>query len=252
MIVEYYRPKDITETLNLLANSPIKVVLMGGGTAIDRYSPEPFAIIDLQEVGLEVIQARGSVFEIGATATLQSLLERREIQDALRKSIRQEAALNLRQVGTVAGTLIAADGRSPFTTATYALDAVLNLMPDEEKKPLGSVLPLQRKDLLKRLVISITIPLNVKLAFEYVARTPADQPIVCAGVAIWPSGRTRVVLGGFGEAPVLAMDGTNSAGAEAAAGDAYSHAGDQWASALYRQEVAKVLVNRCLANLEPD
>ena len=90
----------------------------------------------------------------------------------------------------------------------------------------------------------------MRLAYEYVARTPADLPIVCAAVAVWPSGRTRVVLGGYGEEPVLAMDGPDGGGAEIAAKDAYSHSEDQWATTEYRQEMAKVLVNRGLVNLE--
>ena len=107
-----------------------------------------------------------------------------------------------------------------------------------------------KKSLTNRLITKITIPLNVQLAYEYVARTPADLPIVCAAVAVWPSGRTRVVLGGFGEVPILAMDGPGGGGAEITAGDAYSHADDQWATSAYRQNMAIVLVRRCLANLE--
>jgi CO/xanthine dehydrogenase FAD-binding subunit len=250
MIVEYYRPKNIAETLSLLSETQINTVLMGGGTAIDRYSTEPFAVLDLQDVGLSSIQVRGSVLEIGATATLQALFEYPQIQEALISSIYHEATQNLRQVATAAGTLIAADGRSPFTTAMYALDAALTIIPDEEQISLGDLLALGKKSLAKRLITKITIPLNVRLAYEYVARTPADLPIVCAAVAVWPSGRTRVVLGGYGEEPVLAMDGPGGGGAEIAARDAYSHSDDQWATAEYRQEMAKVLVRRSLVNLE--
>lgn len=250
MIVEYYRPKDIAETLSLLTNTQVKTVLMGGGTAIDRYSTEPFAVLDLQDVGLNNIEVRGSVLEIGATATLQALFEHTQIQEALKRSIYLEATQNLRQVATAAGTLIASSGRSPFTTAMYALDASLTIIPDEEKISLGDLLALGKKSLANRLITKITVPLNVRLAYEYVARTPADLPIVCAAVAVWPSGRTRVVLGGFGEVPILAMDGPGGGGAEIAAGDAYSHANDQWATSAYRQDMAKVLVRRCLANLE--
>ncbi|MFC1921927.1 FAD binding domain-containing protein [Chloroflexota bacterium] len=250
MIVEYYRPKNIAETLSLLSETQINTVLMGGGTAIDRYSTEPFAVLDLQDVGLSSIQVSGSVLEIGATATLQSLFEYPQIQEALISSIYHEATQNLRQVATAAGTLIAADGRSPFTTAMYALDAALTMIPDEEQISLGDLLALGKKSLAKRLITKITIPLNVRLAYEYVARTPADLPIVCAAVAVWSSGRTRVVLGGYGEEPVLAMDGPGGGGAEIAARDAYSHSDDQWATAEYRQEIAKVLVKRGLVNLE--
>ena len=250
MIVEYYRPKNIAETLNLLSETQINTVLMGGGTAIDRYSTEPFAVLDLQDVGLSSIQVHGSVLEIGATATLQALFEYPRIQKTLQSSIYHEATQNLRQVASAAGTLVASDGRSPFTTAMYALDAALTMIPDEEKISLGDLLVLGKKSLANRLITKITIPLNVRLAYEYVARTPADLPIVCAAVAVWPSGRTRIVLGGFGEVPVLAMDGPGGGGAEVAAGDAYSHANDQWATSAYRQNMAIVLVRRCLANLE--
>jgi CO/xanthine dehydrogenase FAD-binding subunit len=250
MIVEYYRPKNIAETLSLLSETQINTVLMGGGTAIDRYSTEPFAVLDLQDVGLSSIQVRSSVLEIGATATLQALYEYPQIQEALISSIYHEATQNLRQVATAAGTLIAADGRSPFTTTMYALDAALTIIPDEEQISLGDLLALGKKSLAKRLITKITIPLNVRLAYEYVSRTPADLPIVCAAVTVWPSGRTRVVLGGYGEEPVLAMDGPGGGGAEIAARDAYSHSDDQWATAEYRQEMAKVLVKRDLVNLE--
>ena len=250
MIVEYYRPKNIAETLSLLSKTQINTVLMGGGTAIDRYSTEPLAVLDLQDVGLSSIQVHGSVLEIGATATLQTLFEYPQIQEALKSSIYHEATQNLRQVATAAGTLIAADGRSPFTTAMYALDAALTIIPDEEQISLGELLTLGKKSLTKRLITRITIPLNVRLAYEYVARTPADLPIVCAAVAVWPSGRTRVVLGGYGEEPILAMDGPGGGGAKIAARDAYSHSDDQWATAEYRQEMAKVLVKRGLVNLE--
>ena len=92
--------------------------------------------------------------------------------------------------------------------------------------------------------------MNIKLEYEFVARTPADQPIVCAAIGKWPSGRTRVALGGFGEAPVLVFDGPQSSGAVAAAKNAYSLAGDVWASSAYRQEIASILTGRILSRLE--
>jgi hypothetical protein len=85
----------------------------------------------------------------------------------------------------------------------------------------------------------------VRLAFETVARTPADRPIVCAALAQWPSGRTRLALGGYGQAPLLAMDGNEPGGVETAVRNAFAEAGDEWASAEYRSEMAAVLAKRC-------
>jgi len=99
----------------------------------------------------------------------------------------------------------------------------------------------------KGLITQIAIPLNVKFAFEYVSKTPLDKPMVSASVAQWNSGRTRLILGGYGKTPILAMDGTEADGIESAAKNAYHEAQDEWASAEYRMDVAATLAKRCLA-----
>ena len=139
-------------------------------------------------------------------------------------------------------------------SACLALDAALTIVSADKQKAeeqisLGDLLPLRTERLRGRLITLVTIPLNVRLAYQYVARAPADRPLVCAAMAVWPSGRTRLALGGFGKSPVLAFDGTEAAGVDVAAGNAYSQAEDQWASAAYRQEVAGVLTRRCMQEL---
>jgi CO/xanthine dehydrogenase FAD-binding subunit len=253
MIVEYHRPETIAEALALLARPEIPSVPIGGGSALDRSSKEPIAVIDLQALGLNFIHTRGNKLDIGATASLQILLENELIPTALQAAIRHEAAYNIRQVATLAGSLVAADGRSPFAMAMLALDAELAYQPGEnaeqESISLGDLFALRADNLRGRLITQATIPLNAHLAYTYVARTPADQPVVCVAVGQWPSGRTRVCLGGYGSAPSLAMDGEEGSGAELAARNAYAQAGDDWASAEYRQEAAAVLVRRCIEEL---
>jgi CO/xanthine dehydrogenase FAD-binding subunit len=259
-IHEYNRPQSIEEALRLLARDEPVTVPLAGGSALNRPGGETVAAVDLQALGLDGSEARGHRLILGATLTLQVALGLPEIQPALRQAIRHEAAYNLRQVATVAGTLVAADGRSPFTTALLALDASVSWLEPSGDKPegttgeidLGELLPLRKERLRKRLVTQVSLPLNARLAYEYVARTPADRPIVCGAVAVWPSGRTRVALGGYGSAPVLALDGPEAGGADSAARNAYSGAGDEWASSEYRQEAAATLVARCLSALQPD
>jgi putative selenate reductase FAD-binding subunit len=246
MIIEYHRPKTIEEALELLATSEIMTYPMGGGSALNQPLKESFAVVDLQDLGLNSINDRGNLLDLGATVTLQALMEVEGLQPALIQAVRHEAAYNLRQVGTLAGTLVASNGRSPFTTAFLALDAAITMHPREETHALGELLPLRAEILRGRLITHVTIPRNARLAYQAVSRTPSDQPIVCAAAARWPSGRTRVALGGFGKAPSMAFDGTEDSGAEVAARDAYSHAEDQWASAEYRREMAEVLTRRCL------
>ncbi len=250
MIIEYHRPQTLEEALALLARPGIITVPLGGGTSLKKDGQEPIAVVDLQSLGLNTIERKGKAILIGATVTLQALRETPGLPDALYRAIDLEATYNLRQMATVAGSLVACGGRSAFATALLALDATLTFV-GERSSPvgLGDFLLMRPNSLRGNLITAILLPANARLAFEYVARTPADLPIACAAVAQWPSGRTRLALGGFGGAPLLAMDGPEFDGIETAARNAYAAAGDQWASAEYRCEIAGVLARRCVGGL---
>lgn len=249
MIVEYHRPQTIEAALELLGRPEPLTLPLGGGTVLNRPSSLQFAAVDLQGLGLNTLNRRGNYLDVGAGVSLQTLSEVPELPMALSRAIRGEATYNLRQVATVAGSLVAAGGRSTFAAAMLALDATLLVAPGDETLELGSLLPLRPGRLTGRLITRVTLPLNVRLAYEVVARTPDDLPIVCVAAAAWHSGRTRVALGGFGAAPRLAFDGSEAAGAEIAARSAYELAGDEWASAEYRSEIAAKLTVRAIQQL---
>ena len=218
------------------------------GIQLSQFSNNEYEVVDLQALALNGIVKKGNSLEIGATATLQALLEAPDIPDALKKAIQHEAALNMRNSATVAGALVASDGRSPFATMMMGLDADVTITSadGESTSKLGDLLSLREDALNGKLITKLSIPLNVTVGYEYVARTPADKPIVCAALTQWAGGRTRLVLGGWGPSPSLAMDGKGAHGLEAAARNAAHDASDQWASAEYRQDVAATLAKRCL------
>ena len=248
MITEYHRPQTMDDALKLLAQP--NTLPLGGGTKINSpaFKDRDFAVVDLQALDLKRILRSGYTLEIGATATLQQLLESADAPAALQQAIRQEASLNIRNAATVAGTLVSADGRSPFAAAMLALDAKLDIRystTESRISNIGEFLALRPAGL----ITLVSIPLNAKFAYEQVARTPADVPIVCAALAQWNSGRTRLALGGYGANPLLAMDGTEADGLESAARNTFHEAIDQWASAEYRMDVAATLAKRCLASL---
>ncbi len=288
MITHVHRPQTLEQALELLSHP--NIVPLGGGTLLSRPSTlrqaqgnaslgagprtDSVEVVDLQALGLNRIKKQGNNpstgspvpaalaqagqrLEIGASATLQQLLEDENCSAALRPGLKLEAPLNIRNAATIAGTIVACDGRSAFVTALLALDAKLEqAMLDNSKieyraSNIGDYLPLRPRGL----IIAVTIPLSVKIAFDYVSRTPADKPLVCLALAQWPSGRTRLAVGGYGEAPMLAMDGTESAAAsdyvlrstQAAARNAFHEAADEWASAEFRMDVAATLAKRCLS-----
>lgn len=265
MITAYHRPQTLDEALTLLTQP--NALPLGGGTLLSQRWADSVQAVDLQLLGLDSLTKTGNTLELGATLTLQSLLESKDCPDALNSALKLEAPLNIRNSATVAGTLVVCDGRSTFASALLALDAKIEIksidkfelikMETESRPPeqavvslgMGEFLPLRSEHLQGKLITSVTIPLNVKLAFEYVSRTPADKPIVCAVLAQWNSGRTRLVLGGYGKSPMLAMDGTEADGADTAARNAYHEATDEWASAEYRMDVASTLAKRCLEGI---
>lgn len=249
MITAYHRPQTLDEALNLLAQP--NILPLGGGTLLSRSTTDSVEVADLQALGLDTVKKNGNNLELGATLTLQTLLESEYCPPALKSALKLESPLNIRNSATVAGTLIACDGRSTFASVLLALDAKITVnskQKAEETLNIGDLLPL-RDQVRGKLIIKIVIPLNVRLAFEYVSRTPADKPIVCAALAQWNSGRTRLALGGYGKSPMLAMDGTEAEGLETAAKNAFHEATDEYASAEYRMDVAATLAKRCLGSL---
>lgn len=252
MIIEYLRPTTISEALELLNRKSPVTYSMGGGTSLNRPFDTQFAVVDLQAISLDQVNRKGNSIELGATATLQKILEFPDLPTAVHQAIKLEATYNLRQMATIAGTLVTANGRSPLATVMLGMDASLEILA-LDKKPtqvkLGDWLPLRESREGGTLISKVTVPGNIKITLESIARTPADQAIVCAAVAKWPSGRTRLALGGYGKRPVMAMDGPEESGIEGAAESAYSQAGDEWASAEYRKEMAGILAVRCLNNL---
>ena len=245
MITAYHRPKTLDEALALLSQP--NTFPLGGGTLLSKPQSDPIEVVDLQSLSLDSIKKSGNNLEIGAMVTLQQLLENEHCPAALKSALKLEAPLNLRNAATVAGTLVSCDGRSTFATVMLALDAKIeqttlhNSKTESRVSNIGEFLPLRPRGL----ITSISIPLNVKLAFDYVSRTPADKPIVCAALVQWNSGRTRLALGGYGKSPMLAMDGTEPEGLETAARNAFHEATDEWASAEYRMDVAATLAKRC-------
>jgi CO/xanthine dehydrogenase FAD-binding subunit len=258
MIIEYHRPKSMEDTLRLLSRPAPLTVPMGGGTKLNQPNHQEFAVVDLQDLALRSdsplgqIGQSGNIIWLGASIRLQACLESDYLKPELKTIIRQETNFNLRQAATLAGTLVTANGRSPMTTAFLALDAEMELINTAnftKTIALGDFLPLRTESLHQSLILRVSLPAQPALVFDYVARTPADLPILCVAVARWPSGRTRIALGGFGSAPILAFDGPESDGVEIAAQEACKNAQDEWAGANYRSSVAGTLARRCMALL---
>ncbi len=250
MITSYQRPKSLKQAMKILAVQDSRP--LGGGTFLSHLREETFSVVDLQSLGLNKLTVKGNSLEVGATCSLQTMIESPVTPDALVTALRLEAPLNIRNMATVAGSLVTCDGRSPMSAVFLALDAKIYILDTRnviQETLLSDFILSPREFLHGQLILIIEIPVNVKIAFEYVARTPMDKPIVSTTIAQWPSGRTRVVIGGWGNTPTLAMDGNDASGIAFAIENAARDANDEWASANYRSSISVILATRCLAQL---
>ena len=249
MIEAYYRPESLAEAITLLKDEEKNLKPLGGGMFLSRQHTAQYGVVDLQKVGLDQIEKRGGRILIGAAVRMHALLAHPDIHSEIKRAIEIDASENIRNMATLAGWLVSGSGRSIFSTVLLALDTTLTWAPEGKRVRLGDWLPLRKQEQPGVLMTSAEWLAQPKLMFEYAARSPKDRPILIAAAAKWDSGRTRIALGGFGEEPIIALDGPDSGGAEAASRDAYAEAGDQWATAVYRREVASKLTLRCLERI---
>src|SRR5215510_1299470 len=145
MITAYHRPQTLDEALTLLAQP--NTLPLGGGTLLSHGMADSVQAVDLQLLGLDSLTKTGNNLELGATLTLQSLLETEYCPDALKSALKLEAPLNIRNAATVAGTLVACDGRSTCATVLLALDAKLTIIVNHQSQivNLGDSLPLRSR-----------------------------------------------------------------------------------------------------------
>jgi xanthine dehydrogenase YagS FAD-binding subunit len=105
----YARPASLDEALELLAR-PGAAVLAGGtdlAGQVDRGIRAPGLLVDLQDTGLDTIDARVDGVEIGAAVTLADLAASPALAryDAVATAAAAAASPLLRAVGTVGGNL---------------------------------------------------------------------------------------------------------------------------------------------------
>ena len=241
MIRAYHRPKSITEALVLLDRKDPRTIPLAGGSAVSKLTEE-VDVVDLQDLGLDKLEVGSDLVSVGAmtrVAQLESL--------AFGPWLALEGPRNLQNTATLGGVLVRSDGRSMITTALLAYDAKLFWAPGNLEINLGDWLPQRKSWKAGKIITEIKWGSKPELRIETIGRSPLDTPLLIVAMTKWSSGRTRIVVGGFGVMPTLAMDGPSANGAEEAAKAACLTSTDAWASAEYRSEVAGILARRLVS-----
>ncbi len=275
-LTEYHKPATLDEALKLLRRTRVKTVPLAGGTSlVPAAARDVQAVVDLNALDLSFIKS-SEVFEehpeaersgrnvqgleIGATTRLQALADHEAVRayagGMLVKAILDSASRHVREAASLAGSIVAAPGNSPMFTALLALEARLTVRAargtreDEIALPYWTPRP-------RSLILRVTLPSlpgNARAAYEKVARTPADLPIVCvaarAAIDQHELRAVRLALGGVAERPIVITQAAGSIENLAQlAVSTVTPPDDYFATADYRREMIGVLVKRVLSNL---
>ncbi len=268
----YHRPATLEEAIRLIR--PPETVPIGGGTSlIPSRDPAVEAVVDLSALGLTYVREEEDGLHLGATTTLQHLMESPALQQRTQGLIAEVARLtasrNLRGQATIGGRVAAGGFEDPMLTLLLALDATVTLYaPEPVQMPLDQFLQ-GRSGLLRRggLITELVVPgpkEGLAMGMAFVSRTPRDRPIVCAIVqSAWAEGRcigTQVALGGVATRPIRAQAAEETLQgqewspevldrAARLAAEPLNPPGDFRGSSEYRRAMAQVLVHRALREI---
>ncbi|MGB7623611.1 MAG: FAD binding domain-containing protein [Terriglobia bacterium] len=279
---KYYRPRSIEATLRLLSANPVRCAVLAGGThllASSRRDVED--VVDISALKLKMVKRKNGDVCIGATATLQSILENprlRKFADGILVEAchRNSVSRMIRNQRTMGGEICANWKRSDLAAVLLALNARVKLMNFslEEKEMLisdfwsmpafragkkgsGLVFP----GLLLELILPTPAP-PFAAAFEHVEQIESQPSFVSSAAVLEfgenrQCGEARVALSSFADAPCrlprlesfLKGKTLTPESVESAAALGFGEIRplvDSRASGMYRQAVAPVLIRRLL------
>ena len=213
MILEYHRPQTIEDAVRLLSRNHPLTVPLAGGTTIHRQTDD-IAVVDLQNLGLDLIETKGGTADLGSMVNFQQIIDWEDAPALLVEAAHRSGTYNLRNQITVGGSIASSSTYSPMVAALLALDARITWQPGDLTLNLGEWLPVRGSMKPGKIITSILVPLGQVTAMEILSRTPEDSPQIIACGCKWPSGRTRIVTMLKDHPPVLMSDGRDVAGVE--------------------------------------
>jgi CO/xanthine dehydrogenase FAD-binding subunit len=275
---EYHRPDSVDEALALLAEHGYDAKLLAGGQslvpAMNFRMATPAVLIDLNRIpGLDGIARADGGLRIGAMAR-QRAAERSDLVAAhaplLAETLPYVAHAQIRNRGTIGGSIAHADPAAEMPAVMLALDARFHLRGPGGARVVAAGdfftglfgTALEAEEMLVEVEIPSAAP-RTGWAFDEVSRRHGDYALagLAAVVQVDDAGRctaARISLLSVGDGPVLAAEASAAlvgqaptedairAAAEAAAQRDVDPPGDIHATPAYRRQLVEVLVRRVL------
>jgi carbon-monoxide dehydrogenase medium subunit len=272
----YHRPSSVEEAVALLGDLDDARPLAGGHSLLPAMKirlSTPAALVDIGRIpGLGAIELDGDALRIGALATHAELAASKLVRSACPVLAEAAALIGDRQVrnrGTIGGSLAHADPGADYPTVTKALGATVTVVGREGPREIPAdelctgifTTTLRPGELL----ISVRVPATpARTGAAYVKhKHPASGYAVAAVAAVvsvddGTCTSARLVVGGVTGVPVDALAAAEALVGSPGSGEAISGAaakvpaalagaiGDSYASAEYRTHLAAVLARRAL------
>lgn len=265
----YHRPTTLAEALQL-AVQPGSAALAGGAATFNRLDAAMDIFIDLQAVSeLNRIERHEGGWLVGGACRLEQIVELAGLPETLRCALTRAVPVNLRNGTSAAESLLRPAYFGEWVAALAALDAgVRRALPGGQTETFSitetALVEGGSRNLADGILTGLFIPaLKASEALEaaFVARTPADVPIVSAAAFVRVDGRGSVetafvALHGVSAAPALnihlpvlqgrTLDESSIAAAARLAAEGLTPVSDYRGSAAYRAAMASVLARRAL------
>jgi aerobic carbon-monoxide dehydrogenase medium subunit len=270
---EMHSPEQVSEALDLLAEHGDDAKVLAGGQSLvpmlalrlTRFGH----LVDLNRVGeLTGLDLNGTELRVGAM-TRHSAVERSEEVAAavplLSRATAKVGHFQIRNRGTVGGSIAHADPAAEQPAVCLALDAVMEVSSTTGTREIPAASFFEGTWAttmeLDELLTGVRFPVwsgRTGFAVEELSRRSGDFALVgvTCGVGLGDAGevqRAAVALFGVGPTPVRApaaeealVSGSGTAEAGAAAAADLEPGDDLHASGAYRKRVAAVLVERAL------
>ncbi|HEY9077152.1 MAG TPA: FAD binding domain-containing protein [Anaerolineaceae bacterium] len=248
MALEYFRPQNLDEAIEVLIRSKGNAIPFIGGSGVAHLSPNADKVmIDLQDCHIDNIREEGEYLEIGTCIRLSQIAEYPKAPTALKGAILRDFPSNWRNQSSLGGLICAGGGHHTSLAVLLALDATINLEPGTIKVPIGEYLAQKSVYRGKKILTHVKLLTSVRISpVEAISRTPMSVPELFCVATSWKTGRVRMVFGGRHFAlPYLAIDG-HGYDAEEIANNAYSQYNQK---SNYLQNCFNILTSRTLSHL---
>jgi carbon-monoxide dehydrogenase medium subunit len=252
--VEYLSASSLEEAAEALAD-PEARVLAGGQSLLPVMKlriARPSLVVDVGRLGLRGVAADDVEIALGALATWDELAGAVELRRPALAAIGECAAaigdLQVRNRGTIGGSLAHADPASDMPAVVLALGARLTLRSATGERTVaaadffrGPFTTLLDRELITRVLVPAP-PVGSGSAYEKVEHPASGFALAGAAALARPDGGSAVAVTGVADRPFLLDEGRDPLEAL----EETEIYGDRFAPAPYRRHLAGVVVRRAL------